>query len=503
MKKRLLWMIPMLVFAVVMFTTTAVSFADTEESKLDGLGFAYSYTDEEAESEEDTLKEVVVEGDAITLDVADTNKFPEQLYLNGAPEGVVFQELTWKSDNELIQYFNYNTEKGQMEISGSDTGMYPGQADLTVGKGIGEVTLTVTGKAVKYNDMMVQEWEEDFTRTLKVTIKDDNEYAVYVLGSDPETYDLVVTKVAGKGASTQPLSYDVSGEAYPYDFCYVCYESKVPDVETFEKAWMDDMQDVYEIPSDVTWKSSTPKAVFPLYPKEGSSDGYMILGFPGESGTATLTADVNGKEYSFDISVKYDNPEYYQFGGYSFFYDCKSTGDSITLYWDKWIYDDVKIKFGTSPETAVEIDPSEFGYDDDSDCYTYTATGLQSGTTYYAYMDGIISIDGEEYHSYSNWDEFSTLPGKVTLKSAKAKKGQVTFQWKKTTCAGYQIQVATNKKFTKGKKSFNVNGGNKQKYVAKKLKKGKKYFVRIRPYVMNYGEKVYGSWSNVKNVKVK
>ena len=41
----------------------------------------------------------------------------------------------------------------------------------------------------------------------------------------------------------------------------------------------------------------------------------------------------------------------------------------------------------------------------------------------------------------------------------------------------------------------------KAKAVVKKLKAGKKYFVKARTYVIVDGKKVYGKWSNVRKVK--
>ena len=44
----------------------------------------------------------------------------------------------------------------------------------------------------------------------------------------------------------------------------------------------------------------------------------------------------------------------------------------------------------------------------------------------------------------------------------------------------------------------------KRKITLKKLKKGKKYFIKARAYNVDAdGNKVYGKWSKVKKVKVK
>ena len=94
-------------------------------------------------------------------------------------------------------------------------------------------------------------------------------------------------------------------------------------------------------------------------------------------------------------------------------------------------------------------------------------------------------------------------PGKVKITKAKnVKTKKLTVKWKKTSKAkGYQIQIASNKKFTKGKKTKTLS---KTTYSFKKLKKNKYYYVRVRAYVYDSNhKKVYGSWSAVKKVKIK
>ena len=68
---------------------------------------------------------------------------------------------------------------------------------------------------------------------------------------------------------------------------------------------------------------------------------------------------------------------------------------------------------------------------------------------------------------------------------------------------GYQIQVATDKNFKKNKKTVTVAKQNASKKTVKKLKKNKKYYVRVRSYKIVNGKKVYGKWSKVKSVKTK
>ena len=89
------------------------------------------------------------------------------------------------------------------------------------------------------------------------------------------------------------------------------------------------------------------------------------------------------------------------------------------------------------------------------------------------------------------------LSVKVVKKTKKAK-----ISWKKVKgAAGYKVIYATDKKFKKGVKKISTK---KTKCVSKKLKKGKKYFVKVRAYKKDKtGKIVYGKYSAVKKVKVK
>lgn len=101
-------------------------------------------------------------------------------------------------------------------------------------------------------------------------------------------------------------------------------------------------------------------------------------------------------------------------------------------------------------------------------------------------------------------EDASTAIGKkkVTIKNVTSKnKKQITVKWKNLSKAdGYQIQYALNKKFQKAKVK---NVKKVSKAVIKKLKSGKKYYVRIRAYTKTNGKKAYSKYSTVKSIKVK
>ena len=98
----------------------------------------------------------------------------------------------------------------------------------------------------------------------------------------------------------------------------------------------------------------------------------------------------------------------------------------------------------------------------------------------------------------------ASKPKSTNTKKIKAAKKAVSVEWKKVSgVKGYQIQVATDKKFKKNKKTVNIKKQKTTKTTVKKLKAKKKYYVRVRTYKIVNGKKVYSSWSKVKSVKTK
>ena len=95
-------------------------------------------------------------------------------------------------------------------------------------------------------------------------------------------------------------------------------------------------------------------------------------------------------------------------------------------------------------------------------------------------------------------------PKSTSIKKAKGSKKAVALEWKKVNGVnGYEIQVATDKKFKKNKKTVTIKKQKTTKTTVKKLKAKKKYYVRVRTYIIVNGKKVYSSWSKVKSVKTK
>lgn len=104
---------------------------------------------------------------------------------------------------------------------------------------------------------------------------------------------------------------------------------------------------------------------------------------------------------------------------------------------------------------------------------TCTITASQAGDVTYA-----PAADVQQSFSVTSVPTPATVPKKLTGVSATSKKGKVTVKWKApiTTVTGYTVQSSTNKK--KWKKAGTA-GPSATRFVWKKGKKGKTYFLRV------------------------
>lgn len=99
---------------------------------------------------------------------------------------------------------------------------------------------------------------------------------------------------------------------------------------------------------------------------------------------------------------------------------------------------------------------------------------------------------------------FKINPPKSAVKKLKKGKKSFTVYVKKQSkqTSGYQVQYSTSKKF-KSPKTKSLTFCKKTSLKVKKLKKHKKYYVRVRTYKKVGKAKYYSSWSSAKSVKTK
>ena len=140
----------------------------------------------------------------------------------------------------------------------------------------------------------------------------------------------------------------------------------------------------------------------------------------------------------------------------------------------------------------------------------YNGKTLKKGTDYtvsYSNNKNIgtatVKIAGKGSYTGTITKTFKINPAKQEIQKLTAKSKAFFVDWaQKGSATGYEIQYATNSKFTSAKK-VTITNNKTDKTTISKLSGNKKYYVRVRSYTTVKGTKYYGAWSASKSVTTK
>ena len=140
----------------------------------------------------------------------------------------------------------------------------------------------------------------------------------------------------------------------------------------------------------------------------------------------------------------------------------------------------------------------------------YNGKTLKNGTDYtvsYSNNKSIgtatVKIAGKGSYTGTITKTFKINPAKQAIQKLTAKSKAFFVDWaQKGSATGYEIQYATNSKFTSAKK-VTITNNKTDKTTISKLSGNKKYYVRVRSYTTVNGTKYYGAWSVSKSVTTK
>lgn len=241
--------------------------------------------------------------------------------------------------------------------------------------------------------------------------------------------------------------------------------------------------------SDYTFSSSNSNVI-----KMNSDGKFNAVG----KGTATITIALKANpsvNYTEDITVRLLEPE--KVTGLKA-QNHKTTSFDITWNLQNETADKYEVYMYNSKKKKYELLGNSYSS-------SGTVYGLKAGTTYKLQVRALRTVNGKTYYGpYSDVLKTTTATDKTKISTLKGAKKKLTVKWKKISKAtGYQVQVATDKKFKKNKKSVTISKNKTISKTIKKLKSKKKYYVRVRTYRKVGGKKVYSKWSSVKNIKTK
>lgn len=129
---------------------------------------------------------------------------------------------------------------------------------------------------------------------------------------------------------------------------------------------------------------------------------------------------------------------------------------------------------------------------------SYKVSSLKNSTAYYYQVRAYKTVNDKNYYGEAGNTVFTFIkPSKVKLKSVTLSKTTLKVEWKKVNCSGYEITYTTDRKFKKGLKKVKIKNPKTVKKTIKKLKKNKKYYVKVRAYTDYNGVRYYGDRSTM------
>ena len=230
-----------------------------------------------------------------------------------------------------------------------------------------------------------------------------------------------------------------------------------------------------------------------------------IYAYDGKAKTPSVNVKVNGKtlKKDTDYTVSYSNNTKVGTAKVTITGKGNYTGSVSKSY---------SIKNNFKKATVSGISTKAFTGKNITQSITvkYNGKTLKKGTDYtvsYSNNKNIgtatVKIAGKGSYTGTITKTFKINPAKQEIQKLTAKSKAFFVDWaQKGSATGYEIQYATNSKFTSAKKVTITNNKTDTKTISK-LSGKKKYYVRVRSYTTVKGTKYYGAWSASKCVTTK
>ena len=230
-----------------------------------------------------------------------------------------------------------------------------------------------------------------------------------------------------------------------------------------------------------------------------------IYAYDGKAKTPSVNVKVNGKtlKKDTDYTVSYSNNTKVGTAKVTITGKGNYTGSVSKTY---------SIKNNFKKATVSGISTKAFTGKNITQSITvkYNGKTLKNGTDYtvsYSSNKNIgtatVKIAGKCSYTGTITKTFKINPAKQEIQKLTAKSKAFFVDWaQKGSATGYEIQYATNSKFTSAKK-VTITNNKTDKTTISKLSGNKKYYVRVRSYTTVKGTKYYGAWSASKSVTTK
>ena len=429
------------------------------------------------------LKNIQLNKSSMTMNVGETKKLTYTL----TPSDVQSQ-LIWKSNNKNVLTVDNKGQvhaiaKGTATVTVTDKSGLSSKCSITVNPIVNASSIQLNKSQVTLN---IGEQE-----TLKATILPNNTTNKNMTWSSSNEKVATVKNgvITAKSAGTTTITvHTINGKKVT---CTVQIKKPVtPQVISKESIQTEENQS----------RSITKVSLKTAKVTVGN------ITYTGKTVQPTIKLTVNGKTLKNGVDYSYTYSKQSQAGKVI---DIKIIGKG--LYVDSINKKVSIVKQNVSKLTYSKISNKSYTGKQIKPSITvkYSGKTLKKGTDYTVSYGknkstgkGTVKITGKGNYTGSITKTFYIVPKKVTISSAKSSaKKKITVKYKKVTGAsGYQIayQKSGSKKWT-----YTTVSSKSASKTLTKLTSKKNYKVKVRAYKTVSGKKYYGTYSSVKNIKVK
>ncbi|MCD8230832.1 MAG: fibronectin type III domain-containing protein, partial [Clostridiales bacterium] len=395
--------------------------------------------------------------------------------------------LTLGTDYEVTYYNNINAGTATATITG--TGSYNGSVDMpfTISKADQTVTATTASSSIFAGDtaQITASGQGSISYKSSNTSIAKVSSSGLVTGVSAGTVTITVSAAGTDNYNSAKTTLTIKVKCKTPELSSVTNTTKGVKV-SWESVTGAENYRVYRKTSDSSWKKigdTTSTSYTDTTAKSGKTYYYTVRCINADGTSNTSSYDSTG------LSIKY-----LKAGKIS---SLKNTSKGITVKWSKvsgakgyYVYR--KTSGGSFKKIATITSGSTVSYSD-------TSVKSKNGKTY---IYAVKPYSGSTKGSYTSKTIVRlTTPSLSSVKNSSSKK--MTVKWSKiSSVTGYQIQYSTDSEFKSGNKTLTVKSASSVKKTISSLKKGKKYYVRIRTYKTVDGTKYYSGWSSKKSVKI-
>lgn len=469
-----------------------------EDTALRNIIVPYQYEDAYRASSPWKDWSIVVEVQRVTLNKNDitveegkSNSLTAEIF----PDNATDKSLEWESSDEDI---------ATVDKDGNVTGMKPGNTVITVKTSDGgyeascKVKVIPPVPVITLNKATAEIYTTGDDSTVQLTARvtgtyvyTDEDVAWWSLDEDVATVDEfgLVTAAPGAGQDGKNKTYIFAQVGSTRKYCSVTVKEHTLTLSASEKSLLTtgtgntatlraSLDGKTASGSAVTWSSSNT-SVATVTRNTGIIKGV-------KAGTAVITAKAKGKEARCTVRV--------------------TALGTVRAKAASAAYNKVKVTWtGVSGAGGYMISRCsrsgaiQKSWNVSSSARSFTETGRTTGTTYYYKVCAYRTANGSRLSAaYSSAVSAKPVPAAVTgMKTAKSGSKRIRVSWRKVTGAsGYTIYRSI-KKSSGFKAAGTVKKGSTVSWRSSTLKKGTRYYFKVRAYRTTGGSKVYGPYSAV------